>query len=457
MRLLPSNNLRLFPIFILILPAIFVMQVFIFRPYFGNMDDSNLLILAANSDPISYSHSFGWRPGAGFIQYTSMLITWPVYALGSAFGPTAFFVANALLTFTIILFAAHALTKLLNICTPVTILTFVSTAFLWPYTVDLLFFPSLQEKGVILGAALLFFWIHFTRTQRSVSVFWFSFLLTSSIAFATKTHIVLFVPAVVAALWMVSYGQRASNSASRLIIATTVLIVLSLGTLWLALVGGYSSGTQGTRDVSFLFDRRFQILVVLAVSYSAYLAYRAVRATFIAIHLVPFLIVVPFIASFSTWTVRNYYLTVVSIGVAAMAAVIVANLKSKHVGPIVGFFCLVLAVTWVAFRVPQIYPPLASVQVFLLSAQAHQLAQQKEVVGVSCMEAPTHFNRYAIANGVANLEFNWIGALPDKFEFVLGDERLCPFSADAVGWKVQWQSPVEGGYSLYRNNNYATS
>ena len=451
MERLPSSTLRLFPIFIFVLPVFFIIQVFIFHPYFGNMDDSNLLILAGNSNPISYSHSFGWRPASGFIQHTSMLITWPVYALGYAYGPTFFFVANALLTFFLVLISAYALTKVLNIFAPVTILTFVSIAFLWPYTADLLFFPSLQEKGVLLGAATLFFWVHFTRTYRSSFVFWSTFLLASFVAFATKTHIVLFMPAIVAALWMVNHGRRTSNSVSRLIIATAGLLILSSGTLWLALSGDYSSGTQGTRDVSFLFDRRFQFLVVLAVAYSAYLVYLAVKAEFFAIDLVPLFMVLPFITSFSVWNVRNYYLTVVSIGVAAMAAVVVANLKSKHVGPIAALMCLVIAVTWISWRVPQIYRPLASLQEFLVSTEAQQLARQKEVVGVSCMEAPTHFNRYAVSNGVANLEFKWTAASLEEFEFVLGDERLCPFNADRADWELQWESPSEGGYALYRN------
>jgi len=342
----------------------------------------------------------------------------------------------------------------LNICTPVTILTFVSTAFLWPFTADLLFFPSLQEKGVLLGAATLFSWIHFMRTHRSSFVFWSTFLLASFLAFATKTHIVLFMPAIVAALWMLNHGHGKSNSVSRLLSATTGLLVLSIGTLWLALSGDYSSGTQGTRDVSFLFDRRFQFLVVLAVAYSAYLVYLAVKAEFFAIDLVPLFMVLPFIASFSVWNVRNYYLTVVSIGVAAMAAVVVANLKSKHVGPIAALMCLVIAVTWISWRVPQIYQPLASLQEFLVSTEAQQLAQQTEVVGVLCMEAPTHFNRYAVSNGVANLEFKWTAASLEEFEFVLGDERLCPFNADHADWELQWESPSEGGYSLYRNTNY---
>ena len=456
MRQLQPNTLRLFSIFVLVIPVVIVIQVFVFRPYFGNMDDSNLLILAANNDPISYSHIYGWRPGYGFINNTAMVITWPVYALGSALGPTVFFVANSVLTFSLILFAAFALTRVLNICTPVTMLAFVSAAFLWPYTTDLLFFPSLQEKGVILGVTVLFLWIHFTRTGRSSLVFWLTFAVASVLAFTTKTHIALFIPAIAAALWMVNQGHRTSNSVLRLISATVALLVLGIGTLWLAYTGSYASGTQGARDASFIFDRRFLLLVALAATYGAYLVYRAVRREFRAIELVPLLIVIPFIASFSVWTVRNYYLTVMSVGVAAMATVIVANFKSKYVGPTAALICLAATLVWLAWRVPHIYQPLASVQDFLVSTEAQLLGQQREVVGVLCSEAPTHFNRYSVSEGATNLQFKWTADRPEDFEFVLGDDRLCPFNPDPADWELKWDSPTGAGYSLFRNRTFAS-
>lgn len=135
-----------YPFLVFVFPIAFLIQVMVLRPYFGNMDDSNLLILAASNDPISYAQIYGYRPDFGFINNSSMFITWPAYALGSAFGPTIFFATNALLTFSIILFAAYTITKVLGIFSRTTILVFVSIAFLWPYTADLLFFPVCKKR-----------------------------------------------------------------------------------------------------------------------------------------------------------------------------------------------------------------------------------------------------------------------------------------------------------------------
>jgi hypothetical protein len=205
-----------------------------------------------------------------------------------------------------------------------------------------------------------------------------------------------------------------------------------------------------------LTDRRLQLLVALALMYGAYLVYRAVKGEFLATDSIPLFIIIPFIASFSVWTIRNYYLTVASVGVAAMVAIVIANLKARHVVPIAALLCLSVAVIWIWWRVPQIYRPLASIQDFLVSTKARHLDKQKELVGVSCMEAPTHFNRYAVANGVPNLNFKWTGDSVEQFRYVLGDERLCPFPVAGAGWQIQWQSPVDGGYSLYRNTQEVT-
>jgi hypothetical protein len=298
--------------------------------------------------------------------------------------------------------------------------------------------------------------VHFTRTRRSFFVFWLTFGLVSLLAFATKTHIALFIPAIVAALWIVNQGHRTSNSIPRLVGATVGLVLIGIGTLWLALTGGYTSGTQDVRDLSFIFDRRFLLLVAVAVAYGAYLVYRAIMQEFHPIELVPLLILIPFTASFSVWTVRNYYLAVASIGVATMAAVIVANFKSKYVGPVAAILCLAAALVWIAWRVPLIYQPLASLQDFLVSTEAQFLAQQKKVVGVQCWESGLDFHRYAESEGVPDLQFKWTAGRPEDFEFVLGDDRLCPFNPDpmATRWNLEWEGPRHGGYALYHNRSF---
>ncbi len=58
-----------------------------------------------------------------------------------------------------------------------------------------------------------------------------------------------------------------------------------------------------------------------------------------------------------------------------------------------------------------------------------------------------------VSDGLADLELNHTATLK-AFEFVLADERLCPFNADRADWELQWESPSGGGYSLYRNTNY---
>jgi hypothetical protein len=118
---------------------------------------------------------------------------------------------------------------------------------------------------------------------------------------------------------------------------------------------------------------------------------------------------------------------------------------------------LAAALVWITWRVPQIYQPLASIQEFLTSTEAQRLGEQEEVVGVFCPEAPTHFNRYAVSEGIADLQFEWTGDGLEDLEFVLGDSRLCPFNLETADWELRWESQSGKGYSLYRNKSFTGS
>jgi hypothetical protein len=452
MKMASSVLLKFLPVMVFVFPLVFLVQVVVFRPYFGNMDDSVLLDLVAITNPLEYAQQYGWRPGYGFIQNVAMLITWPTYALGSAFGPTVFFAVNAIVVFGVILLAAHAFKNALGWTSPATTLTFVSVVFLWPYTSDLFFFPSLQEKGVIFGAAALFYWIGFTRIPRSSFVYWSTFVLVSILAFATKTHIVLLIPAAIAAMWVSKTNQGSKKSYVRLVGASIGWLVVAITSLTLALTGSYSSGTQGSRNLTFLTDRRFQLLLAISTIYAAYLVYRLARGRYCNVEIVPLLIVGPFVASFAFWEVRNYYLSVAAVGVAAMVASVINNWSVEALQFWTAIAVFAISLLWVFWRAPQVYQPLSSLAEFLESPIAERYSQLGSVIGVSCVEAPTHFNKYAQWLDSPGLTFE-SSADPSQFRLFLADSRLCPAPAGVALWPVKWQGPADGGYLLYEHTN----
>lgn len=165
------------------------------HPYFGNMDDGVLLELAERYGPLQFAHDYGWRPSAGFLNDFSRILVWPTYWLGSTAGPTWFFLANAALVFVCMLAFGLAVSTIIGWTGPSPILVFLAGAFLWPYTPELFFFPSLQEKGIILGAALMFWWVGYAPKFKSAIGFWLTLAMASTAAFTTKTHFLVFVPA----------------------------------------------------------------------------------------------------------------------------------------------------------------------------------------------------------------------------------------------------------------------
>jgi len=435
---------------VFIFPLVFLIQVAVFQPYFGNMDDSVLLDLADKNNPFEYAYEYGWLPEAGVITNAAILVTWPAYALGATFGPQIFFSVNAIAVFSIILFTAYALTRAFNWRSPVSVLVFVSVALLWPYTSDLFFFPSLQEKGIILGVGLLFYWISLVRQYRSASFYWVSYFLVSLFAFATKPHIVLFIPAAVASLWISNSSQGQKNFVSRTLGASIGWLILGAIILWLALVGSYTSGTRGAPDFEFVDDRRFQLMFLITAFYTGYLLSRLAKGRLLIMESVPLLMVLPFLVSFTLWDIRNYYLSVAAVGVASMVVSMINNWQSDLLKLITALTLFSLSLFWIFLRVPQVYQPLSSIAEFLESPIAKQYSQRGITIGVSCVEAPTHFNRYARWLSTSGLTFkSSIG--PSQTAFFLADSRLCPPSSNVSQWPVIWSSSREGGYVLYEH------
>ena len=164
------------------------------------MDDGRLLSLAQSGGPLHFANYLAGGTETGFIRATSMVIVWPTYLLGTVAGPVWFYLANTALVFACLAVFGLAMGRLLGWKSTWLGVVFLSASLLWPYTAELFFFPSLSEKGIILGAALMFWWIFEAPRLTSPIAFWLSLVAVSLFAFATKTQILVFVPGFLYAL-----------------------------------------------------------------------------------------------------------------------------------------------------------------------------------------------------------------------------------------------------------------
>ena len=135
--------------------SVVVVTIIWLHPYFGNMDDGGLLGLAESGGPLYFASYLAGGPETGFIRATSMVIVWPTYWLGTVAGPLWFYLTNTILVFACLVAFGLAIARLLGWKSAWLGTLFLAATLLWPYTAELFFYPSLSEKGIILGAALI--------------------------------------------------------------------------------------------------------------------------------------------------------------------------------------------------------------------------------------------------------------------------------------------------------------
>ncbi len=430
------------------------------RPYFGNMDDGLLLEQAATKSPFSFAHDYGWRPGAGFLNDFSMLIVWPTYWIGSVAGPSWFFLVNSLVVFACILAFGFALGKIMGWESSWRTLVFLAGTLLWPYTADLFFFPSLQEKGIILGVALVLWWIRRAPTFNSVILFWLSLTIVCAAAFTSKTHFLVFIPALLFALWTLPEirTQRFRRCA---IGATIVILALAALLAFLAVGGTYSQSTRGTVGTSFLNDPRFLMLAALTCAYVSALLIRGFLHKSNATDWIPAMMLLTMCGAFAVWEIRNYFLSIAGVMVGAALATAIGWMRPSWRRTGVTAALVVAACFWLLFRLPTVYGSLASIGDFLTSPVARQLNAEQADIYVSCLEAPNHYNTYAGKLGLTGLHFAFLGedsldfspSMINEYTYVLADDRLCAWSPDSVGWESVWTTGKAGSFQLFRHSS----
>jgi hypothetical protein len=337
---------------------------------------------------------------------------------------------------------------------------FFAGTLLWPYTAELFFFPSLQEKGIILGAGLMLWWVSCAPRFKSPRNYWLTLALACAAAFTTKMHFLVFVPAILLALWTRPEARtpcfrRHATGATFLIVALSALLVV------LALKGSYSESTRGTVGLSFLDDRRFLLLVALTVLYLIALAIRAFLHRNKSPDWVPAVMLLSMCGAFVMWDIRNYYLTIAGVMVGSVLATVVGWMRPtwRQIG--VAAVLTIAACCWLLFRLPTVYGSLASIGAFLTSPIAEELATANATIYVSCMEAPEHYNRYATRTSLTGLTFATlkdadiepIDPQPGAHSYIIGDTRLCPWSPTTSEWKVAWTTGDSDFFQLYESTS----
>jgi len=432
------------------------------KPYFGNMDDG-LWLRDAAALPLTDFVMSGGHLSFGSPRQSSFLGLWPLYRM--AVEPMAFFLVNALVVLLCLVAFWWAFRPLLARSSGAAMVTFLAVAICWPFTADLFFFPSLQEKFIILGAAGLLGWVRLARRKPECVSTWILLALLVPFAFTTKLHIVVFVPGVLLALWAGGSGASRAGLRRARVVASLVIIGASgvLGAL--ALFGDYTRERRGDAfELTRLAEWRF--LLVAGVTVAVALAYAFVWRVGLArvetgAHGVCLTFLMTMVGAFLVWDVYQRHLAIVSVMIAGSAASFTVSLGPRARFAVAAT-ALVLAGAWQMYRLPHVFSSLGSFGDFIRSGQAADLAEQETVVYSTCYEARYNYELYAVREGLDGLKFGWLDdldRLPLASEgtsaqvLVLADHVLCPLAASehfgaAEEVSEVWQSGRSRGFRL---------
>ena len=428
------------------------------RPYFGNMDDGQFIELAGTQGP--WGFVTWWDHLAnGSIRHVSLALLWPIYRVGYECGPTSLFIVNAAVVILCLLAFLKAFEPSLPRKSGAAGVTFLAVAMLWPFSADLVFFPSLQEKFVILGAAALFAWTRSVPVGPVPARSWLLFVVAVAFAFPTKLHIVVFVPALIFVMWSAAAGQQARFARGGWRVASALLTIASIVVVVIASRGDYTSSRRGSLfNFSRLVEWRFLILALTSVGVLGIVllnrSWRRWRArSDLEADLLPLVMLVSMIGTFLVWDVVQRYLTVVAVMVGAAAAVWVSRLGPR-LGATIALVVLALAGVWLTIRLPQVFGSHGSFGEFIRSDTARSLSAEGAAVYSTCFEAPDRYAYYAELEGVEGIQFGWWEeSRPtdgvSAARLVLADGVLCPFAdASSDGVVVRWEAESGRGFRL---------
>jgi len=432
------------------------------QPYFGNMDDGTFLSKAAGASPLAFVGSWD-HVEFGNLRHASFLGTWPLYRFAN--DPLTLFLANAVLVVFCLLVFWWVLRPLMGDASSGALGLFLAVAILWPFTSDLFFFPSLQEKFVILGAAGLLGWVHLARRNPQSVYTWMVLVVLVPVAFTTKLHIVVFVPGVLLALWVGRSSSPRPGLRAAQAVASLVMVGASAALGVLALVGDYTSERRGGAfDLTRLSEWRFIFLAAVTVAVAlacACFRWAAPARPGTEAQIVCLTSLVTMVGAFLVWDVYQRHLAIASVMIAG-SAVSFAAVLGPRARFAVACTTLVLASAWQMYRLPHVFSSLGSFGDFIRSEQADNLAEQEAVVYSTCFEARYNYELYALREGVPGLRFGWLDDSEDPNllsigesgeVLVLADHVLCPLSQSSWSKEVRdvavvWESDRGRGFQL---------
>jgi hypothetical protein len=432
--------------------------ILVFRPYYGVEDDGTLLGLAHQD----FWHTWwvhvrydvtGW----GMVRPYYWFLAWFEYRAGGH-SPTVLYVLNWAATGGALALGGVALARAFEVPRPrrPTFLALYGAGVIgFPWTLDLFAFASLQEKWVILAAALGLLWFAEPRARRSPAAWYGVSAAVLVLGSMTKAQFLFFVPAFV--LLTLDARRRAGIPWARVAFVGGLYAAIAAVLRVVAAHGSYTD-QFGLQNVgSQLHSKYVPLFLVLGVGWTAY-ALRTRRPAGSTLRdLMPTAVLAAFIVAYVQWTGGLF--SVIGFVAAGAFALAGSRLRPGLVATGVLVAALGASLAWSWIRAGELYGSLASIGEFARSSEVRAVAARGEPVFVSCEEGSGYLGTYAEWESGVSVRFDpgpglpWAQARvtppPGRFRWALVDAHLCPAAISGSDWRTVWTPSRAGGFTLY--------
>jgi hypothetical protein len=449
------------------LPALAVLvAIFVIRPYYGVMDDAALLSLVEDVGRRGFFDVYGdkvWADiwGWGMVRPLYWALAYVHYSAGSD-SATVLHVVNWAATSGALLAIGYGLARAFRVPAgrrPLFLGLYGAAAFVFPWTLDLYAFPSLQEKWVFLAAALALVWFADPRAGLPAWLWYATSAAVLGLGAATKAQFLIFAPAVV--LVVADQRRRRETSTARVVSVAAACVAIAVGLSLIGAHGSYTSQFGPAHIDEQLHSHYLWLLGVLTAAWTVYAVARARRGGgSLLTDLIPTATFCAFVVVFAQWT--GFIFPLLAPAAAGAFALAVSRFADRRLIAVVLTGATVWAVAWVGVRLNELYGSLASIGEFVHSAQARQLAARGEPVYISCQEGSGAIAAYLRRQNGGQLNVQgeagvpWTAAggsePPPQFKWALADAHLCPALIAPGKWVAVWRPSAKGGFVLYRRS-----
>ncbi len=455
---------RLAPVLGFGAPALAVLvAILVIRPYYGVMDDAALLALVQQVGHDGFLGVYGHHVWSdiwfwGMVRPYYWALAYVEYRLGSG-SATVLHVLNWAATGLSLLAAGYGLARALRVpahTRAIFLGVYGASVFVFPWTLDLFAFPSLQEKWVILAAAACLVWLAEPRRELEPALWYAATASLLVLGSLTKAQFLVFAPAF--CLLLLHQRLRRESTTARLVFAIAICAAIAVVLSLVAEHGSYTGQFGPSHVPTQLRNHYLWLLAALTAAWTVYALarWRSGRGT-LALDLVPTLVFCAFVVVFAQWT--GFVFALLAPTSAAAVALAVSRLPEQRLAAVALGAAVVWAVVWVGVRTNELYGSLASIGQFVHSPVARELAERHVPVYISCEEGSGAISAYLRrAQGEplsveARAGVPWTAAggsePPPRFRYALVDAHLCPALIVPGRWQVVWR-PSAGGFVLYR-------